>query len=384
MDDFFLGSNALASGGSAHWLCVDCPVVNARLTHHEREPTAEDQEDQSNNDGDFLFENNWEILGDELNISVPDEHLRLLACAFPGVKVFPQGTSVYGGGCALCLSHLSPGQEAVIPRDIIECWDFTPKPGWPAFPTLPPVFAVGPSKMSSIAVSFATKKFLDSISPHPLIDIGLINPSLFACVPKLLSLRLLRRTLSLLWSLVSRCSKATSRSLVLALKHRSYMLDNLDTIDRYSLQDLQDVRNGDLEELIQTAVNQMALAHVTSCSGCRAWISFCDICRDVSRPIWPYNFTQFRRCATPDCRRVMHLDCLRLKDEKGTSVTEPSHTVNRLADGGPESADNPSSGNEDNPSNDLLPTIERIEFLPYCIVCANNLRFSKVDYSPMT
>ncbi|VDK34126.1 unnamed protein product [Taenia asiatica] len=380
MDNFFLGSNALASGGSAHWLCVDCPVVNARLAHHEREPTTEDQENQSNNSGDFLFENDWEILGDELNISVPDEHLRLLARAFPGVKAFPQGTSVYGGGCALCLSHLSPddamldffdgnlycpnchqGQEAVIPRDIIECWDFTPKP-----------------------VSFATKKFLDSISPHPLIDIGLINPSLFACVPKLLSLRLLRRTLSLLWSLVSRCSEAASRSLVLTLKHRSYMLDNLDTIDRYSLQDLQDVQNGDLEELIQTAVNQMALAHVTSCSGCRAWISFCDICKDVSRPIWPYNFTQFRRCATPDCRRVMHLDCLRLKDEKGTSVTEPLHTVNRLADGGPESAGNPSSGNEDNPSNDLLPTIERIEFLPRCIVCTNNLRFSKVDYSPMT
>lgn len=81
----------------------------------------------------------------------------------------------------------------------------------------------------------------------------------------------------------------------------------------------------------------------------------------------------------------MHLDCLlRLKDEKETSVAEPSHTVNRPADGRPESADDPSSSNEDNPTDDLLPTIEQIKFLPRCIVCTNNLRVSKVDYSPMS
>nr|CDS20216.1 Pleckstriny domain containing family M [Echinococcus granulosus] len=360
MSAFLLASNVLTNEESAYWLCVDCSTVRPRFTHHEQESVVENQEDQSINDGDSLSENNWEILGDELNIYIPDEQLSVLARAFPGVKAFSHSVSVYGRECALCSSHLSPddatldffdgnfycsnchqGQEAVIPRDIIECWDFTPKP-----------------------VSFATKKFLDSISSHPLIDIGLINPSLFACIPALLNLRRLRRTLSLLWSLVSRCSKATSRSLVLALKNRSYMLDNVDTIDRYSFQDLLDVQNGDLEELIQAAVDQVALTHVTSCSGCRAWLSFCDICKDVSRPIWPYQVAQFRRCATPGCRRAMHFDCLlRLKDEKITPAVKSSHTVSCLDNNVAGSADRFSLDNG-NSSNNLPLTIERIEFLP--------------------
>lgn len=41
MGTFFLGSNGLTSGESAHWLSVDCPTVNSR------ESTVEDQKDQS-------------------------------------------------------------------------------------------------------------------------------------------------------------------------------------------------------------------------------------------------------------------------------------------------------------------------------------------------
>lgn len=39
-------------------------------------------------------------------------------------------------------SNCHQGQVAVIPRDIIECWDFTPKPGWLLVPSLPLVFEI--------------------------------------------------------------------------------------------------------------------------------------------------------------------------------------------------------------------------------------------------
>ncbi|VDM17534.1 unnamed protein product [Hydatigera taeniaeformis] len=373
MATFLPESNILTNVESAHWLCVDCPPYN-----HE-ESTIEDQDDQSNSNGDSLSESSWEVLGDGINISVSDDHLSLLARAFPGVMALPHATSVYGGKCALCLSRLFPddatldffdgnfycsnchqGQEAVIPRDIIECWDFTPKP-----------------------VSFATKKFLDSISCHPLIDIGLVNPSLFAWVPELPNVRLLRRTLSLLWSLVSRCSKATSRDLVLALKHRGYMLDNIGTID--SVQDFLDIRSGDLEDHIQAVVTRVALTHVSSCSGCRAWVLSCDICKDVSRPIWPYNLTQFRRCGTPGCRRAMHLDCLlRLKEEKRISLRDSFHTANCLTENKSEITDDPNLANESKLIGNSLLRAGQIELLPRCTACNNNLHVFKIDCPSMT
>ena len=64
---------------------------------------------------------------------------------------------------------------------------------------------------------------------------------------------------------------------------------------RIGLQDLQNIQNGNLLGILQTTVDQFVLSHVTSCAGCRVWVSFCDICRDLSRPIWPYAITQFRR-----------------------------------------------------------------------------------------
>ncbi|VDD74866.1 unnamed protein product [Mesocestoides corti] len=309
------------------------------------------------------------------------QHKNQLARIFPGVSEFPHAISVYGGECTLCATQLTPGdaaldfydgniycsnchqdQKAVIPRDVIECWDFTLKP-----------------------VSFATKTFLDSTSRYPLINVALINPSLFSCIPELVNLRRLRRMVSLLWSLVSRCSNLASQELVSTFKHRSYMLMNVDTIDMYSLVDLFEVQNGDLEEFLRAALNNFASTHVSSCSGCRAWVSVCDICRDISKPIWPYAFAQFRRCITPGCRRGMHLECLpQSKDGAKTPMAGLLRAANLFdANAAGDSHERDQSGSlssssihEENPGQERRTIVEDLEPLRRCAVCRNNLSSS--------
>ncbi|KAM7534972.1 hypothetical protein Aperf_G00000096865 [Anoplocephala perfoliata] len=366
MVDFPIVSNLLINRESEHWLSVDCPAVNSQGRRSVVEPIIEDLgnlPEPDNESGEL--ENNWEFIAKDLNVDIPEEHTKRLASLFPGVKEFPHTASVYGGECTMCGNQLTPDdatldfydgnfycsnchqeQEAVIPRDVIECWDFSLKP-----------------------VSFASKKFLDSVISYPLLNIALINPSLFARVPELASLRRLRRTLSLLWSLISRCSKKVAHSMVEFLGHRSYLLDSVANIDKYSLQDLSDAPNGTLEEVLRTAVNQFALNHVISCSGCRTWVSFCDICRDMSRPIYPYAFTKFRRCATPGCLRAMHFDCLlKGKDESKALTTELFRTVNVERDDGTSTDD------------EVQLSVEGVELLPHCTACKNNLHISQPTY----
>nr|CDS27529.1 Pleckstriny domain containing family M [Hymenolepis microstoma] len=364
MTDFPPGSNLLINGDSEHWLCLDRPAEDSLNESPVKESPIRDIGNQTESEnGESTSDNSWEFIGEDLKINVPVEHTKRLASLFPGVKEFPHAASVYGGECTMCGDRLTPDdatldfydgnfycsnchqeQEAVIPRDVIECWDFTLKP-----------------------VSFASKKFLDSVAPYPLLNIALINPSLFSCVPEMASLRRLRRTLSLFWSLISRCSKEASYNMAKFLRHRSYMLDSIANIDKYSIRDLLDVPNGVLEEVIQTAVDKFAMTHVNACTGCLKWVSFCDICRDQSRPIWPYAFANFRRCSTPGCRRAMHFDCLlKIKDEFPSSTTELFRTINIESDDG-------TSGR----SSETQLSMEGIELLPHCTACRNNLRISK-------
>ncbi|VUZ52577.1 unnamed protein product [Hymenolepis diminuta] len=359
------GSNLLINKDSEHWLCVDRLIDESLNERPVNKCLIEDVGNQHMpEDFDTASENNWEFIGEDLKIDIPDEHTKRLASLFPGVKEVSHAASVYGGECTMCGSQLTPDdatldfydgnfycsnchqeQEAVIPRDVIECWDFTLKP-----------------------VSFASKKFLDSVAPCPLLNIALINPSLFSYVSEMASLRRLRRTLSILWSLISRCSKETSQDMVTFLKHRSYMLDSVANIDKYSVQDLLDVPNGILEEVIQTVIDKFAATHVNSCAGCLKWVSFCDICRDQYRPIWPYAFTNFRRCATPGCRRAMHSDCLlKLKDESKFSTAELFRTIYI------ESNDSTAGTNSETQL-----SMEGVELLPHCTACRSNLHISKL------
>ncbi|VDN99760.1 unnamed protein product [Rodentolepis nana] len=261
MTDFPPGSNLLTNGDSEHWLCLDRSADKSLNDCHAKVSPLLDIGNQTESEnGETTSDNGWEFIGEDLKIDIPDEHTKRLASLFPGVKEFPHAASVYGGECTMCRSQLTlddatldfydgnfycsnchQEQEAVIPRDVIECWDFSLKP-----------------------VSFASKKFLDSVAPYPLLNIALINPSLFTCVPEMASLRRLRRTLSLLWSLISRCSREASNNMTKFLKHRSYMLDSVANIDKYSIRDLLDAPNGALEEVIQTAVDKFAMTHVNS------------------------------------------------------------------------------------------------------------------------
>ncbi|VDL99656.1 unnamed protein product [Schistocephalus solidus] len=250
--------------------------------------------------------------------------------------------------CSTCHQN----QQAIIPRRILDSWDFSKKP-----------------------VSFATKTFLDSIVHYPIINLARVNPVLYAAIEELASMRRLRRKLALLWAQLTRCCSQAAQTLATSLGTRTYLLSNLTDIDLFSISDLVAVQTGELAEHIRAAINCFALSHVNSCSACLLETSVCDICDDPSRPIWPHAFVAFRRCATPGCVRAMHFDCLIQSRNERTSVAEIFRSINFF--------DSRASGGSGN-YGDTEITPDGLELLPFCGACRRNRKVALLHQSGMS
>ncbi|CAH8444806.1 unnamed protein product [Schistosoma haematobium] len=254
-------------------------------------------------------DNDWDIVGDDLLLDITEEDVSRLVDIFPGACKFEYGNgenSVFYGRCKRCSDRLKPNnafldhydacfycinchqlQEAIIPRNLIMNWDFSLKP-----------------------VCQITHQFLSALHNRPVINLAKLNPILYATIPNLYLIRQLRRTLVLLWDQIIRCDGKTAEKLCECMDGRMYMLQNINDIDIYSIEDLILVQSSKLEELLKNTIQDVALAHVRTCKACRRRALICDFCGDLNKPIWTYEFTTYKRCINPGCSNVMHIDCL--------------------------------------------------------------------------
>ncbi|CAH8566736.1 unnamed protein product [Dicrocoelium dendriticum] len=113
-----------------------------------------------------------------------------------------------------------------------------------------------------------------------------------------------------LWHQINRCDAATAMDLLNTFRPFDFMFTSLRDLDLYSMQDLCNVRSGRLEQQLLHAINNIALAHVHSCTACRSRALICSYCDNPQKPIWPHEFTTYKWCATPGCPEAIHVKCL--------------------------------------------------------------------------
>ncbi|KAA3674944.1 uncharacterized protein DEA37_0001534 [Paragonimus westermani] len=257
----------------------------------------------------FEGECSWQVVGEDLLVVLTEQDVARLVELFPGAPSFElvNGQNcVFHGRCVRCERYLLPGsafldhydtrfycsnchqlQEAIIPRDVIFNWDFSVQP-----------------------VSQTTKSFLLNLHRKPVINLARLNPTLYAVIPDLLTVRQLRRALVLLWHQIARCSAKAASDLRRSIQPLDYMLFTLNNLDVYSIQDLCLVQSGQLAWKLTSAIVNVALVHVHGCTSCRRRALLCDLCEDLHKPIWPHEFASYQWCSTPQCLKVMHVSCL--------------------------------------------------------------------------
>ncbi|TGZ74592.1 hypothetical protein CRM22_000856 [Opisthorchis felineus] len=318
---FPVGSNNIINQSRATWLIAfesDLPTSDDESTLKTSSPVLPTVDEQSASfpvviqakQADVAEgESNWQVVGEDLLVTLTEQDITRLVRLFPGAPAFDleDGRNcAFNGKCGRCDKQLSPTtafldsydarlycmnchqlQEAIIPRDVIYNWDFSLQP-----------------------VSQPTRSFLGELFNRPLINLAKIHPSLYAVIPELLVIRQLRRALILLWHQIARCDAKSASDLQRCIRPLDYMLISLNDLDLYSMHDLYRVQSGELQKKLMTAICDVALVHVHGCRACRRRALLCDLCGDVERPIWPHEFTTYKWCSTPGCIRVMHVNCL--------------------------------------------------------------------------
>ncbi|XP_048220908.1 pleckstrin homology domain-containing family M member 1 isoform X2 [Perognathus longimembris pacificus] len=166
-------------------------------------------------------------------------------CAFSGLYY-----------CDICHQD----DASVIPARIIHNWDLTKRP-----------------------VCRQALKFLAQIQTQPLINLQLVNASLYEHVERMHLIGRSREQLKLLGDYLGLCRSGALKELSKRLNHRNYLLESP---HKFSVTDLQQ--------------------HVYHCNLCTQRGFICQICHhhDI---IFPFEFDTTVRCA--ECKTVFHQSC---------------------------------------------------------------------------
>ncbi|XP_019379116.1 PREDICTED: pleckstrin homology domain-containing family M member 1 [Gavialis gangeticus] len=169
--------------------------------------------------------------------------------------------------------------ESVIPSRLIHNWDLTKR-----------------------AVCRQALKFLNQIRNQPLIDLKLVNESLYDHVEKMNRIRRSREQLKLLGDYLIMCRSGALKELSKRLDHRHYLLE---CPHKYSVTDLRQIADGIFEVFLQSLI-QFASHHVYNCDLCTQRGFICQICNrnDI---IFPFEFDTTTRCK--ECKTVFHSCC---------------------------------------------------------------------------
>ncbi|KAM6175120.1 pleckstrin homology domain-containing family M member 1 isoform 2-T2 [Erethizon dorsatum] len=185
-------------------------------------------------------------------------------CAFSGLYY-----------CDICHQD----DASVIPARIIHNWDLTKRP-----------------------VCRQALKFLVQIQAQPLVNLQLVNPSLYEHVEQMRLIGRSREQLKLLGDYLGLCRSGALKELSKRLGYRHYLLESP---HKFSVADLQQVAEGVYEGFLKALI-EFASQHVYHCDLCTQRGFICQICHhhDI---IFPFEFDTTVRCA--ECKTVFHQSC---------------------------------------------------------------------------
>ncbi|XP_069338813.1 pleckstrin homology domain-containing family M member 1 isoform X1 [Eulemur rufifrons] len=185
-------------------------------------------------------------------------------CAFSGLYY-----------CDICHQD----DASVIPARIIHNWDLAKRP-----------------------VCRQALKFLTQIRARPLINLQLVNASLYEHVEQMRLIGRSREQLKLLGDYLGLCRSGALKELSKRLNHRNYLLESP---HRFSVADLQQIAEGVYEGFLKALI-EFASQHVYHCDLCTQRGFICQICHhhDI---IFPFEFDTTVRCA--ECKTVFHQGC---------------------------------------------------------------------------
>ncbi|XP_068023290.1 pleckstrin homology domain-containing family M member 1 [Melanerpes formicivorus] len=170
-------------------------------------------------------------------------------------------------------------EETVIPSRLIHNWDLAKR-----------------------GVCRQALKFLTQIHHQPLIDLKLVNESLYDHVETMRRIQRSREQLKLLGDYLTMCRSGALKELSKRLDHRHYLLE---CPHKYSVADLRQIADGAFESFLQSLL-QFASHHVYSCDLCTQRGFICQICNS-SDIIFPFEFDTTTRCS--ECKTVFHREC---------------------------------------------------------------------------
>ncbi|CAI5789876.1 Pleckstrin homology and RUN domain containing M1 [Podarcis lilfordi] len=170
-------------------------------------------------------------------------------------------------------------EESVIPSRLIHNWDLTRRP-----------------------VCRQALKFLSQIHSQPLINLKLVNETLYDHVDHMSHIYKSREQLKLLGDYLVLCRSGALKEISKRLDHRHYLLE---CPHKYSVADLRQIADGVFETFLQSLI-QFASHHVYNCDLCTQRGFICEICNrnDI---IFPFEFDTTTRCKV--CKTVFHSSC---------------------------------------------------------------------------
>ncbi|KAG8505026.1 Pleckstrin homology domain-containing family M member 1 [Galemys pyrenaicus] len=185
-------------------------------------------------------------------------------CAFSGLYY-----------CDICHQD----DASVIPARIIHNWDLTKRP-----------------------ICRQALKFLTQIRAQPLINLQLVNASLYEHVERMHHIERSREQLKLLGDYLGLCRSGALKELSKRLNHRNHLLESP---HKYSVADLQQIAEGVYEGFLKSLI-EFASQHVYHCDLCTQRGFICQICHhhDI---IFPFEFDTTVRCG--ECKTVFHQSC---------------------------------------------------------------------------
>ncbi|CAG9530405.1 unnamed protein product [Cercopithifilaria johnstoni] len=167
-------------------------------------------------------------------------------------------------------------------------------------------------------VSDIAYRFLLDNHRQPVINASAIDSRFYNRIRRLKKIKELRIKLVHIWSYIRLCSTAKETITKYGNLYATfstvpkYMLSDADV---YSVEDLENVRKGELFRIIAPLV-QYGQYHVEGCEHCRAQAFVCELCDEKDDLLFPFQVECVNRCE--ECGSLSHKKCAikRRKDGK--------------------------------------------------------------------
>ncbi|VDM93707.1 unnamed protein product, partial [Onchocerca ochengi] len=168
-------------------------------------------------------------------------------------------------------------------------------------------------------VSDIAYRFLLDNRRQPVINASAIDSRFYNRIRRLKKIKKLRIKLVHVWSYIRLCKTAKEtitkygnlHSIFLTMPN--YMLSDADV---YSIEDLENVRKGELFRIIAPLV-EYGQYHIEGCEHCRAQAFVCELCDRKDDLLFPFQIEYVNRCE--ECGSLSHQKCATKRQKEGKS-----------------------------------------------------------------